>query len=43
MTVFEMKWNPKKANTSIPEAFLKAYDVKETVIITPDNYLDYLL
>lgn len=43
MTVFEMKWNPKKTNTSIPEAFLKAYDVKETVIITPDNYLDYLL
>ena len=43
MTVFEMKWNPKKASTSIPEAFLKAYDVKETVIITPDNYLDYLL
>ena len=43
MTAFEMKWNPKKANTSIPEAFLKAYDVKETVIITPDNYLDYLL
>ena len=43
MTVFEMKWNPKKANTSISDAFLKAYDVKETVIITPDNYLDYLL
>lgn len=43
MTVFEMKWNPKKASTSIPDAFLKAYDVKETVIITPDNYLDYLL
>lgn len=43
MTAFEMKWNPKKSNTSIPDAFLKAYDVKETVIITPDNYLDYLL
>lgn len=43
MTAFEMKWNPKKSNTSIPETFLKAYDVKETVIITPDNYLDYLL
>ena len=43
MTVFEMKWNPKKASTSIPDVFLKAYNVKETVIITPDNYLDYLL
>jgi predicted AAA+ superfamily ATPase len=43
MTAFEMKWNPKKANTTIPAAFLNAYDVKETVVITPDNYLDYLL
>ena len=43
MTAFEMKWNPKKANTTIPAAFLDAYDVKETVVITPDNYLDYLL
>ena len=43
MTAFEMKWNPKKANTSIPEAFLKAYEVQETVIVTPENYLEYLL
>lgn len=43
MTAFEMKWNPKKSNTSIPDAFLKAYDVKETVVITPENYLEYLL
>lgn len=43
MTAFEMKWNPKKANASIPESFLNSYDVKETVVITPDNYLDYLL
>ena len=43
MTAFEMKWNPKKGNTAIPDAFINAYDVKETIIITPDNYLDYLL
>ena len=43
MTAFEMKWNPKKSNTSIPETFLTAYDVKETVVITPENYLEYLL
>lgn len=43
MTVFEMKWNPKKANNTIPEAFLKAYPIKETAIITPENYLDWLL
>lgn len=43
MTAFEMKWNPKKSNTSIPKTFLNAYDVKETVVITPENYLEYLL
>ena len=43
MTAFEMKWNPKKGNTTFPRAFLEAYNVKETVVITPDNYLDYLL
>ena len=43
MTAFEMKWSPKKANTSIPESFLNAYNVKESIVITPDNYLDYLL
>lgn len=43
MIAFEMKWNPKKSNISIPETFLNAYDVKETVVITPENYLEYLL
>ena len=42
MTAFEMKWNPNKAHTAIPATFLKAYPIKETVIITPDNYLNYL-
>lgn len=43
MTAFEMKWNPKKGNATFPHAFLEAYNVKESVVITPDNYLDYLL
>ena len=43
MTAFEMKWNPKKSSTTFPKAFLEAYTVKETLVITPDNYLDYLL
>lgn len=42
MTAFEMKWNPKKGKTSFPQKFLDAYDVKETVVITPENYLDWL-
>ena len=43
MTAFEMKWNPKKGRTTFPRTFLEAYNIKETVVITPENYLDYLL
>ena len=43
MTAFEMKWNPKKCGSSFPKSFLEAYDVKETVVITPENYLDWLI
>lgn len=42
MTAFEMKWNPKKANVRFPKSFLEAYDIKETAVVTPDNYLDWL-
>lgn len=41
--VFEMKWNPKNTNVSIPASFLKAYSVANTAIVTPENYLNYLL
>jgi len=43
MTAFEIKWNTKKANARFPQSFLDSYDVKETVVITPDNYLDWLV
>ena len=42
MAAYEMKSNPNKANVTLPSAFLKAYPVKETSAITPDNYLDWL-
>lgn len=42
MTAFEMKWNPKKGKVTFPKAFLETYDIKETVVVTPDNYLDWL-
>lgn len=41
-TLFEMKWNPNKASAKIPKAFMENYDVAETVVITADNYIDYL-
>ena len=43
MTIFEMKWNPKKGRTLFPDAFLQSYPVKDSVVLTPENYLDYLL
>ena len=42
MTTFEMKWNPAK-KAHFPKAFLEAYPVKETVVVTPENYLEYLV
>ena len=42
-TVFEMKWNPRRANTLFPSSFLNAYDVKETAVITPDNWIDWVV
>ena len=41
-TLFEMKWNPKKGNTRFPAVFSEAYDVKEKIVVTPDNWLESL-
>lgn len=41
-SLFEMKWNPKKANTTFPKLFLDTYDVREQAIITPHNWLEWL-
>ncbi|MGM9713263.1 MAG: ATP-binding protein [Prevotella sp.] len=39
---FEMKWNPKRANTSLPQSFITYYDVSTFSVVTPENYLDVL-
>lgn len=41
MTAFEMKWNPAK-KVLFSKSFTEAYNVKETITVTPDNYLEYL-
>ena len=41
--VFEMKWNPRNAKVAIPTSFLNAYPVADTAVITPENYLNYLI
>ena len=42
-SLFEMKWNPKRANTQFPNTFLTTYDVKEKAIVTPENWLEWVL
>lgn len=42
-TLFEMKWNPKKANTQFPKTFLAEYDVKDAAVITPDNWIKWVI
>lgn len=42
MLLFEIKWNPKKSNVRFPRAFIEAYPVGETAVITPENYIDWL-
>lgn len=42
-SLFEMKWNPKRANAQFPKAFLSTYDIKEKAIITPENWLEWVI
>ena len=42
-SLFEMKWNPKKANTQFPAPFLSTYVVREQAIVTPENWMEWVL
>jgi hypothetical protein len=35
--------NPKKAKVSFPPSFAKAYGVDALKVVTPDNYLDWVM
>lgn len=41
--LFEMKWNAKKQNTKFPNLFVSTYHPTHADIITPDNYLPFLI
>ena len=41
-TAFEMKWNPRRQTIALPAAFQKSYPVKESVVVTPQNYTEWL-
>ena len=42
-TLFEIKSNPKKANTKLPKVFMENYDVEKTAVITPTNWTEWLI
>ena len=42
ISAFELKWSDKR-KVSFPKSFVEAYNVEDTNIITPQNYLKYLL
>ena len=42
-SLFEMKWNPKRGNTKFPASFLSAYQVKDKCIVTPENWIDWVI
>ena len=41
--LFEMKWNVKKQNTAISNLFVETYNPKQINIVTPENYLSFLI
>lgn len=41
--LFEMKWNPRRVSTKPPSEFTKGYGEMPFSVVTPDNYLDFLL
>lgn len=41
-SAFEFKWNYKKKNVKFPKTFLDLYEVKETLVVTPNNIDDFL-
>lgn len=42
-SIFEMKWNPRRANTQFPSSFITAYDVKEKAVVTPENWIEWVV
>lgn len=41
--LFEMKWNEKKQQVKLPNQFLETYHPQRTDIVTPENYLPFLI
>ena len=42
-SIFEMKWNPTKVSVRFPQSFMEAYAPKQAVVVTPENYMEFLI
>lgn len=42
-SVFEMKWNPRKNKQNFPKAFMDTYKCRSAEVVTPENYLSFLI
>lgn len=42
-SIFEMKWNPRNKSARFPKAFTDSYPCRSAEVVTPGNYLDFLL
>lgn len=43
LSLFELKWNPRKQDMRLPNSFIKTYQPCLSTIVTPENYLSFLL
>ena len=41
--IFELKANPSKGKTSFPSTFTNNYNIEQSVVVTPENYIEYLI
>lgn len=41
--IFEMKWNPTKSKTKFPATFMEAYQPVSAEVVTPENYMEFLV
>lgn len=42
-SIFEMKWNPAKISFKFPQSFMETYNPKQAVVVTPENYIEFLI
>lgn len=43
LSLFEMKWNPQKGTSRLSNLFMNTYNPTQANVITPENYLNFLL